>query len=226
MQWPNIKTIDDFARYSLLLFSFISVAFSTYQIIKKKHKRFMFLIPIFFLLIVIQLLINEYVCYLGDITGGKTNATNFSLAIYLIAEDALLLLLIAISSKSLFLKKYSKLTIPIFILLNSLCWLYIPKWTTYLSVVSTTEALLMIFACFYYYYEILNAPPTLNLINEPSFWIVSGVFILFLCITPINLAIESTLVVNYLKSLDSIAYILITLMFLKATSCKAQIKTS
>ena len=81
--------------------------------------------------------------------------------------------------------KYLKLLFVQFLLVILLCIftnnISIPQSAAY----SFTNFGLVLF-CFIYYYQLFEAMPTINLLKEPSFWIISGVFFCMCATIPIN----------------------------------------
>ncbi len=83
----------------------------------------------------------------------------------------------------------------------------------------------LILFCVIYYYQLFNNIPTLNLLLEPSFWIVTGVFFCMSIQIPITLTIdylkERIQLNNYylLYSLISFCYTIMHLFFIKAYLC-------
>lgn len=92
------------------------------------------------------------------------------------------------------------------------------------SRVYTIESLILLIPCFVYFYELFKRPPTLNLKQEPSFWIVSGLSFFVTCTLPYSL-LENYLRENYLYLMTTlysvfyIFYILLLLMIIKAYTC-------
>lgn len=92
------------------------------------------------------------------------------------------------------------------------------------SRVYTIESLILLIPCFVYFYELFKKPPTLNLRQEPAFWIVSGLSFFVTCTLPYSL-LENYLRKNYLYLMTTlysvfyIFYILLLLMIIKAYTC-------
>ena len=82
------------------------------------------------------------------------------------------------------------------------------------------EAVLLLISCFLYYLQIFKSPPTLKLLNEPSFFVVTGLFFFLICSFPYSLFLD--LISNYpsiyrfIFSIIYIFYILLFLMVIKA----------
>ncbi len=63
--------------------------------------------------------------------------------------------------------------------------------------ITTPEGTLIIFAALWYFYELFSNTPDKNLAQEPSFWAVSGMLIVFSAITPMFVLF------NYLRKSDA-----------------------
>lgn len=83
----------------------------------------------------------------------------------------------------------------------------------------------LIIFCIVYYHQLFNNLPTLNLLLEPSFWIITGVFFCMSIQIPVLLTIDylryKILINNYylLHSLISFCYTIMHLFFIKAYLC-------
>ena len=89
----------------------------------------------------------------------------------------------------------------------------------------TTEAIILIIFCIFYYFEIFKHSVYPNLINEPSFWIVTGLSFFMICTLPYSL-MEIYLLKNFksigfqLYTIFYVFYILLFLMIITAFACK------
>jgi len=93
------------------------------------------------------------------------------------------------------------------------------------SIVYTVESIILIFPCSWYFIELFKKVPVVDLKNEPSFWISTGVFFLMACTLPYSL-LENHIRKNYPNSLVTsysifhVFYILLFLMIFRAYLCK------
>jgi hypothetical protein len=112
----------------------------------------------------------------------------------------------------------------IFYLANDLIHYKIIKSDT-VTVVYTLESAVLLIPSVFYYFQIFTKPPTINLIRESSFWVVTGIFFSMICSLPY------CIVENYLKKFNSelyaqlfailyILYCLLFLMIIKAYFCE------
>jgi hypothetical protein len=87
------------------------------------------------------------------------------------------------------------------------------------------EDLFLLIPCVVYFVELFRSPPILKLLDEPSFWVVTGLFFFVVFTLPV------TLLSGYLKKLSYelyvhfyaivyLSYILLFLMICKAYLCK------
>jgi len=89
------------------------------------------------------------------------------------------------------------------------------------SHIETLEGLLIIMYCLYYFYELFTMNPDKVLLNEPAFWAISGMLVLFSTITPLFLFfnyLRNNLrpLANSLYVINNISYILLFITFIIA----------
>ena len=82
------------------------------------------------------------------------------------------------------------------------------------------EAVLLLVSCFVYYLQIFTSPPTLKLLNEPSFFVITGLFFFLICSLPYSLFLDFISyypeIHRYIFCIIYIFYILLFLMIIKA----------
>lgn len=89
----------------------------------------------------------------------------------------------------------------------------------------TIEAIVLIFYCVFYYIGLFKKSIYPDLINEPSFWIVTGISFFMICTLPYSL-MEIYLLKNFkligyqLYSIFYVFYILLFIMIIKGFYCK------
>jgi len=94
-----------------------------------------------------------------------------------------------------------------------------------LNITYTIEAIILLIFCLLYYFELFKSPPVLVLLNEPSFWVSTGLFFFLSCTLPYSL-LENYLVKNYFDleiefyALFYIFYSLLSVMLIRAYLCK------
>jgi hypothetical protein len=87
------------------------------------------------------------------------------------------------------------------------------------------QATVLLFLCVLYFLKIFNSKPTLDLINEPSFWIITGLTFCMLCTFPLTLLLNNIFYNNYmlytqLFSIFYFFYIILFIMIIRASLCK------
>jgi hypothetical protein len=87
------------------------------------------------------------------------------------------------------------------------------------------QALFLLSFCVAYFIKIFKSPPTLDLLNEPSFWISTGLSFCMLCTLPISLFLDNLMKSSYalyvhLFAIVYIFYCLLFLMIIRASLCK------
>jgi len=93
------------------------------------------------------------------------------------------------------------------------------------STVYTVEGVILFMICLFYFIEFFKKPPTLNLKNEPVFWISTGALFFFAGTLPYSV-LENHIIRNYRDvyypsySIFYIFYILLFLMIIRAYLCK------
>jgi len=78
--------------------------------------------------------------------------------------------------------------------------------------------------CFVYIYLLFKSPPVLNLLNEPSFWFISGILIFFTLTIPFYLMIryfKHGYLLDVLNIINCLGYILVFSFLLRGYLCKA-----
>jgi hypothetical protein len=97
----------------------------------------------------------------------------------------------------------------------------------FLQAIFTVQASFLIIACILYYMDLFRKEPDLNLANQPSFWVITGVFFFMLCTLPFSLFCSYLFKTNYylyaqLFSIFNIFYCILFLMIIKAYFCKPE----
>ena len=85
------------------------------------------------------------------------------------------------------------------------------------------ESVVILTPCFIYLFQLFLKPPILNLLEEPSFWFNSGIFIYFILTLPLFLMINyfaGTSISRLVDIVNYIGYILIFSFLIRAYLCK------
>jgi hypothetical protein len=97
------------------------------------------------------------------------------------------------------------------------------------SRVYTIESIILLFPCIVYFIELFQFPPTLNLKNEPPFWIATGWIFFATCTLPYSL-LENYLRISHselmtrLYSVFYIFYFFLFTMIIRGYLCKREVK--
>lgn len=92
------------------------------------------------------------------------------------------------------------------------------------------ELLFIAYLCVTYFYELLNRNPIINLLQSPSFWIISGLFFYCILIPPFFLVseiliIENIVIYHIFFAIHYISFGCLFLTIAKAFSCKSLLTT-
>ena len=85
------------------------------------------------------------------------------------------------------------------------------------------ESCFILLPCFIYLYQLFVKPPTLNLLNEPSFWFTAGILIYLTLSLPTFLMIDyfqNKSIYDLVNLLNFIGYCIIFSFLIKAYLCK------
>jgi len=88
------------------------------------------------------------------------------------------------------------------------------------------DSCFILIPCFVYLIQLFAKPPTLNLLNEPSFWFNSGILIFFTLTLPVFFMINYFRSDSMLAAIDMINFIgysIIFLFLIRAYLCKPKI---
>jgi hypothetical protein len=220
--WKNILTLDRISSVTLIVIGLIGIIICSRSMVRNKRPRYLWVIPLYFLLITSQLLMGIYCDLFGSKSiDVKRHPAHIFLTIYLVLEYTIIAFLLSKFIKSKKINLYLISTTVFYSLFLLYCWYTIISWPEFLSMVSTVGSILLIFPSLYFFYELMRDLPSLRLSSEPSFWIVTGILFLFLWITPIYLALKTISTVD-LKVIDHLAYATLIVLFTKATMCNPQ----
>lgn len=85
-------------------------------------------------------------------------------------------------------------------------WGYALKLSHVSFNLTAIEGLLVVLPCLEYYYGLFRNPPANNLLNEPYFWVITGILLLFSCLIPLSL-IGDFLVRHFPYTFDAIYWL-------------------
>jgi hypothetical protein len=208
------------------LLSFIcifAIVKSLPQIKRFPQKKYFKIIFAFFLLTLFQLiigLIDQLFIDNSNKISGRKSLTSISVLIYIICEYQIYVYLLLIFINSQTIKTYLKISRYFIFILAIILWFSIISIELLTSCYTIAEGILLLPACFYFFYEILTGPPVLKLNEEPSFWIVTGITFLFVCLIPAYIGIAIIQNFKPIGVMDYIGYCLLTILLLKGITCK------
>ena len=87
------------------------------------------------------------------------------------------------------------LVVYVFYFANDLMLYRIIKTDT-VTIVYTLESAILLIPSLFYYFQLFTKPPTINLIKESSFWVVTGIFFSMICSLPY------CIIENYLRKIN------------------------
>jgi hypothetical protein len=205
---------------SLLCLTVLSLI--TKKIFKKNVRAYLRLVPLYILLIIVQLSFGNYVIFGALPDERKKYLVNLSAFVFTVLEYLIFSILLSKFIKLPIIKKYLRLSSIPFAVLGIISWHFISLSTNALSFITAAESILLIPFCLYYFYELLNIPPFLKITDEPSFWITTGILFLFICITPYYLAFDYFKNIYEVQMIDFFGYDLMVLFLAKASFTKSK----
>ena len=210
---------------SLLYLINLYAVMKSYPLIQRFPKRtYIKPIVVYFVLTLAQSLVTTFEKYIMDPENKLTERISPSYVsgfIYINIEYYICSYLLSKFIKSKLIKKILRLSLIFMLSLAVFLWFTNLNMIKVISIFSTAESILLLLPSFYYFYEILYDPPVLQLNKEPSFWIVTGIIFLFICLLPVYLGLGILNRIDSIQTIDYIGYALIILLFLKGISCKA-----
>ena len=213
--------ISSSSLYLINLFAIMK----SYPLIRRFPKRkYIKAIVVFFIITIAQSLVTTLEKYIIDPENkliGRFSPSFIFGFIYMYIEYYIYSYLLSKFIKSKLIKKILRLSLIFMFALGVFLWFTNLNMIKVISIFSATESVLLLLPSFYYFYEILYGPPVLQLNEEPSFWIVTGIIFLFICLFPVYLGLGILNRIDSIQTIDYIGYILIILLFLKGISCKA-----
>jgi hypothetical protein len=215
---PHNIDIIKAAAGLLLCLTIVALIFVAKRSLAKNMPSYLQLIPLYFLLIIIQLIFAEYWIFSGRVRTEK-GPINISAYGFTIIEFLILSTLLSKFVKNIAVKKVVLFSCFLFPATGIIMW-YTEDFVDALSVLTTIESLLLISFCLCYFFELLNGPATTALSNDPSFWITTGILFFFISITPYYLAFGYFRKIREMQLIDYFGYMLIIVFLSKSTFTK------
>ena len=207
----------------LSLICIFAIVKSLQQIKRFPQKKYFKIIFVFFLLTLFQIiigLIDQFFIDTSNKISGRKSPTNISMVVYIICEYQIYVYLLLIFVKSPPVKTYLEISRYFIFFLAIILWFSKISMSLVASYYTLAEGILLLPACFYFFYEILTGPPVLKLSEESSFWIVTAITFLFICLIPAYIGIAIIQKFKPIGIMDYLGYCLLTILFLKGITCK------
>jgi hypothetical protein len=121
--------------------------------------------------------------------------------------------------------RFSLLTFGIYC---SILWIFTNAFTHNSSRLFPIEGIIILIPICFYFINLFKLPPTLNLFNQPSFWINIGMLFAFCCIFPLNLLeyfLQKFVNTNfYFYYINFVSYAVLYFFVTRAYLCKIEVK--
>ena len=128
--------------------------------------------------------------------------------------------------KTKIITDFTKKILPIFFI-GFLCFYFTQLITNnFIEKIETVyfyESCFILIPCFFYLFQLFIKPPTLNLLNEPSFWFNAGILIYLTLTLPVFFMIEhfnSKSLKGVINEINFIGYGIVFSFLIKAYLCK------
>lgn len=101
---------------------------------------------------------------------------------------------------------------------------FIQKPNVFHATTYSLGCLIVVIFCIYYFFELFRLPKSVNLMNNPAFWICSGLLFFYCCSFPlygfISVWIKIPLIVNNYRIIVAILNIFLYCLFMIAFLCR------
>ena len=218
--WDKLYNPKEIGAAILFIIGLISFTIVIRQIFRSHTSYQIKLMAFYIFLVLLQLSFGFYDNFKVTELKGRHHNSQIAGFIFIIFEYVILAHLIKINIRSKIVKKSLFISSIIFVVVAIFNWYFINISPKLFSITSTIEAIPLILACLYFFYEILKKPLTLRLDKESSFWIITGILFLFICILPYYLAYKYFIRIPEMQVIDYVGYAIIMILFTKASFCK------
>lgn len=211
-----------FTNLVMISLSIILLIYGFYYFKKLQELKIVIIYGIFSL---IQTLITYYVLFI--IPYDLNYIIEFSINIFLITEFLLFYLFFFLIIKSKYVKYLLLCLACSFIIITIYHWKFTNELYKNPAQLTVIECFYMLIPALYYYIELFQYSPIINLRKESNFWIVTGIMFFFTTIIPLFLL--KIFVFDpadpYYESLYSITYIAYSLLFIMfLIGCRCKVK--
>lgn len=205
--------------YILFIAASFIVSLSVY-----KQKMTEFYLKLFPPFLFISLLVEVFAIYLVNI--GKENYDLYS--VFTALEFVFYMYLLSCLIKSIKMKKIIRYILVLNVIIAFANIILIQK-DRFNSITYSLSCLLIVFFCIYYFLELFRYPKAVKLINEPAFWICSGLLFYYCCSFPLigltNFLGEfPKVLLNNVYIILNVMNILLYTLFIIAFLCRIKIR--
>jgi len=111
-----------------------------------------------------------------------------------------------------------------FIFSTVLCWLFTDAFLHNAVKIIFIEAILGLLAVSFYFFQLFKLPPTINILNQPAFWINIGILFLFSCTLPLTFLelLNKEFIENniYFYYINFVSYSILYFFIIRASFCR------
>jgi hypothetical protein len=217
------KLIDHFSQpYEILVLLLFLLCLFTLPVtilsaVRKKSLLAIKMVPLYVFLIALQLFLATYEILADWAGSNKQSPANISTFIFISCEFIIFSLMLRQEMQSAKLKRILLVGVWIFPVIALIIWTS-TSWFYYaITVATSVEAVILVPFCLVYFVQLQRAPPVFRLIDQPMFWMITGILFLLVIITPYYLLLKHFRTIPEMQIVDHAAYMLIVLLFAKAS---------
>jgi hypothetical protein len=197
---------------------------SSFQIFKKKTRWYLKLIPLYAFLVSLQIAVAFYGLLFRKTNGDKEAIANQSAYVLTILEFAIFVVLLGVFIKIKNYRLIVGVSTILFLTVSVILWANL-SFIKAISALTILEVIFIVPLCLAYFYTLFTKPPLLAISHEASFWIVTGILFLLLCITPLYLGYSFFRKSMQIQVIDHFGYAIILSLFLKASLVKSKLSS-
>lgn len=204
---------------------FIAISFLASLSVYFTAEKAPFYLKFFPFFLLLTLVAESLGVYLSSIRVNNIALYNF----FTVFEFSFYLWIISLVLKNQRIKKGIRYILLLYVLISVFNIVYIQQMKSFHAATYALGCLLIVAACIYYFFELFRLPKSVNLKNNPAFWICSGLLFFYCCGFPLfgmfNLLsnISKLLIRNFYNIiiiLNIFLYTLFTIAFL----CRVKVR--
>jgi hypothetical protein len=166
-----------------------------------------------------QAILAIYISVYTEINYQKVQLVQMSISIFTVVELILFYLFILKSISLGKIKACIKILLCLFIAYTGLYWSLTDSFNTTSSFLTLIESYFIVLACLLYYYQLIVSPPILQIPENPTFWVITGMLSLMVFIIPIvlnrrNIFMKDLKIYNNVYLINFIGYIALYIFFI------------